>query len=120
MSEISVKHRYVNITVDVAKIHRAFASICDDAHGNGAGSARDALYLSFHQCRDTQELQQAQSLLKVVEMAEHEGAIQSDEEFSLQAEYEKFFEKWEDEQRHEPDKRNKPSPYGPGDWRHGK
>lgn len=114
---IEVKHRYVNIKVDVEKIQSAFGAICDDAMGNCAGSARDALYLSYHQCTDTDELRQAQGLLKTLESAQEEGCIQSDEPFDLQAEFDRYYEEWEAEQRPTRDPRNRVSPYMPGDWR---
>lgn len=109
---IEVKSKYITIRVDIEKIQKAFGELCDDAHGNSAGLARDALYLSYHQCKDTPELQRAQSLIKTLEMAEEEGCIHADEPFSLQAEYDAFFERWEEEQKPTRDLLNRPDPYG--------
>jgi hypothetical protein len=117
---IEVKSKYVVLKIDVEKIRKAFGAVCDDAHGHCAGSVNDMIYLSYHQCRGGRELLEAQALLKTVEMAEMEGCIQSDEKFSLQAEYDQFFEDWGDKQKNKKDERNRPDPYQPGDWRKGK
>lgn len=109
---IEVKHRYVNIKIDIEKIRDAFEAVCDDAHDNCAGSVRDMIYLSYHQCADDKELRDAQALLRTIETAQEEGCVQSDEEFDLQKEYDIYFEKWEAEQKHQADRRNRPSSYG--------
>jgi hypothetical protein len=114
MAEISVKQRYINITVDVEKIHGAFSAVCDDAHSNAQGDAGDALYLSYHQCKDSDELRRAQALLKTVEMAQAEGCIQSTEPFSLQQEYDEFLRERSRANTADQGLTNRPDPYKGG------
>ncbi|MDA8239567.1 MAG: hypothetical protein M0Z67_04245 [Nitrospiraceae bacterium] len=115
MAEVSIKQRYINITVDTEKIHKAFQTLCPEAHKGGEGKAEDTLYLSYHFCPDSDKLREAQALLKTIEMAENEGCIHSDQPFSLQGEYDEYLKGREAQ---EPDK--KKGRYLPGDWRYGK
>lgn len=87
--EVRGKHN-VHIVIDYDRIQQAFKAVCDDAHQSAQGNASDMILLSFHQCKSTRELQQAQSLLQVLEMAQNEGCIISEEKFSLQREYDLY------------------------------
>ena len=88
--DVSIKDRYLNITVSFEQIQKAFKTIWPDAHTNADGNAEDLILLSYHQCPEVEEnkdYKNAQALLKHLEMAELQGCIHTDFKFSLQAEY---------------------------------
>lgn len=92
---IKIKDGYLQISVSYEQIQKAFSTICPDAHTNADGNAEDLILLSYHQCPELEQDKQfieSQALLKHLEMAEIQGAIQADFKFSLQGEYIAFLE----------------------------